>query len=233
MPLTLDWQQIALRLALSVLAGTLIGINRTEHGRPAGLRTSILVCLAACFAMVQANLLLGTVGKRQDSFVVLDLMRLPLGILSGMGFIGAGAILRKGDLVVGVTTAATLWFITVIGLCFGGGQIVLGAVGTLLGIFVLWLLYFAERLLPRDRQGSLFLTTSFDTPTEGDIRTTLAAEKCNILASGQTYKENPKVRKMRFEVRWRARSYDTQTPKFVEQLSRNPTIQKLQWKASP
>src|ERR1700728_2655970 len=173
----------------AALAGFVVGFDRGEHGRPAGLRTTMLVSLAGCVAMIQVNLLLGQAGKPADSFVELDLMRLPLGILSGMGFIGAGAILRKGDLVVGVTTAATLWFITVIGLCFGGGQIVLGAVGTLLGIFVLWLLYFAERLLPRDRQGSLFLTTSFDTPTEGDIRTTLAAEKCNILASEQTYKE--------------------------------------------
>ncbi len=49
-------------------------------------------------------------------------MRLPLGILSGIGFIGGGAILQRGDLVMGVTTAATLWFVTVMGLCFGAGS---------------------------------------------------------------------------------------------------------------
>jgi putative Mg2+ transporter-C (MgtC) family protein len=57
---------------------------------------------------------------------MLDLMRLPLGILTGMGFIGGGAILRRDGLVVDVTTAATLWFVTVIGLCFGGGRLRLG-----------------------------------------------------------------------------------------------------------
>ena len=62
--------------------------------RPA--ETTLLVCLAASLSMIQANLLLGTVGKAGNSFVVLDLMRLPLGILSGMGFSGAGAIVRKG-----------------------------------------------------------------------------------------------------------------------------------------
>ena len=67
-----------------------------------------------------------TTGKPTDSFVTLDLMRLPLGILTGMGFIGAGAILKKGDIVLGVTTATTLWFVTVLGLCFGGGQWILG-----------------------------------------------------------------------------------------------------------
>ena len=73
--------------------------------------------------MIQTNLLLATAGKSADSFVVLDLMRLPLGILTGMGFIGGGAILRRDGFVLGVTTAATLWFVTVIGLCFGAGRL--------------------------------------------------------------------------------------------------------------
>jgi hypothetical protein len=123
MPITIEWPEIALRLALTVVAGTLIGLNRSEHGHSAGLRTTLLVCLAASVSMIQVNLLLPIAGKSPDSFAVLDLMRLPLGILSGMGFIGAGAILRKGSLVRGLTTAATLWFVTVLGLCFGGGVI--------------------------------------------------------------------------------------------------------------
>jgi len=88
MPLTLTWQEIALRLALSVVAGTLIGLDRGEHGRPAGLRTTLLVCLAAAVAMIQANLLLATTGKTSDSFISLDLMRLPLGILTYESFRG-------------------------------------------------------------------------------------------------------------------------------------------------
>jgi putative Mg2+ transporter-C (MgtC) family protein len=123
MPLTLTWHDIAIRLALSVVAGTLIGLDRGEHGRPAGLRTTLLVCLAAAVAMIQTNLLLATKGRPTDSFIMLDLMRLPLGILTGMGFIGGGAILRRDGFVLGVTTAATLWFVTVIGLCFGGGSL--------------------------------------------------------------------------------------------------------------
>src|SRR5262245_3039929 len=126
MELNPGWPDIGLRVALTVVAGFLIGLNRGERGRAAGLRTHLLVCVAASFAMIQANLLLGTRGKRGDSFIQLDAMRLPLGILTGMGFIGAGAILRKGDMILGVTTAATLWLTTVIGLCFGGGQYGLG-----------------------------------------------------------------------------------------------------------
>src|SRR6202044_1527568 len=113
------------------------------------------VALAACVSMMQANLLMDSNGKPGDSYVVLDLMRLPLGILSGMGFIGAGAILRRGDMVLGVTTAATLWFVTVIGLCFGGGQIALGLAGLASGVAILAGLRHFERHMKQDQQGTL------------------------------------------------------------------------------
>jgi putative Mg2+ transporter-C (MgtC) family protein len=105
MPITIEWPEVALRLALTVVAGTLIGLNRSEHGHSAGLRTTLLACLAASVSMIQVNLLLSIGGKSPGSFAVLDLMRLPLGILSGMGFIGAGAIVCYGSLVRGLTTA--------------------------------------------------------------------------------------------------------------------------------
>jgi hypothetical protein len=86
------WPDLVLRLALTVLAGVLLGYNRSEHGKAAGMRTMLLVCLAASVAMIQVNILLAMVGRPKDSFVMNDLMRLPLGILTGVGFIGAGAI---------------------------------------------------------------------------------------------------------------------------------------------
>jgi hypothetical protein len=91
MATTIDWFDIALRLALSGVASAVIGANRGEHDRPVGLRTTMLVSLslAATISMIQVNLLLPIAGKSADSFVVMDLMRLH--ILSGMGFIGAGA----------------------------------------------------------------------------------------------------------------------------------------------
>src|SRR5215470_10584921 len=135
MPLTPDWTDIAVRLALTMLAGAIIGFNRGARGHAAGFRTTILVGLAASVAMIQTNILLPMTGKTSESFAVMDLMRLPLGILTGVGFIGGGTIVKKGDLVTGVTTAATLWLMTVIGLCFGAGQLLLGISGTLLAVF--------------------------------------------------------------------------------------------------
>src|SRR6202167_2544443 len=155
MPLTLTWQDIALRLAMSLAAGGLIGLDRGEHGRPAGLRTTLLVCLAAAVAMIQTNLLLATKGRAPDSFIMLDLMRLPLGILTGMGFIGGGAILRRDGFVLGVPTAATLLFVTVIGLCFGGGQIALGIAATALGMLVLSGLRWFDYRMKEDLHGVL------------------------------------------------------------------------------
>jgi putative Mg2+ transporter-C (MgtC) family protein len=137
LPITLSWHGIALRLALTFVTAAVIGWDRGEHGRAAGMCTTLLLSLAACVAMLQASVLMYSVGKTPDSFVVLDPMRLPLGILSGVGFIGAGAILRRDNLVIGVTTATTMWFVTVLGLCFGGGQLGLGLAGFALAMLVL------------------------------------------------------------------------------------------------
>jgi putative Mg2+ transporter-C (MgtC) family protein len=121
MPTSLSWHAIAVRLLVTALCAGILGFDRDQRGHSVGLRTTMLVGLAACLAMLQANWLINSNGKPEDSFVVMDIMRLPLGILSGIGFIGAGAIVKKGELALGVTTAAMIWFVTVMGLCFGGG----------------------------------------------------------------------------------------------------------------
>jgi putative Mg2+ transporter-C (MgtC) family protein len=114
----------------------------------------------------------------------MDPMRLPLGILSGMGFIGAGAIVRRDNVVLGVTTAATLWFVTVIGLCFGGGQIRLGLIGLVIGLVVLAGLRQVEAKMKQDRQGTLLIVTDPSGPGENDIRTTLLRAGFKIASCG-------------------------------------------------
>jgi putative Mg2+ transporter-C (MgtC) family protein len=109
MPLHPTWEDICLRLLLTVIAGAMLGFDREARGHAAGLRTTILVALAASVAMIQTNILLPLEGKDQGSFAVMDMMRLPLGILTGVGFLGGGAILKRGGSISGVTTAATLW----------------------------------------------------------------------------------------------------------------------------
>ena len=231
MPTTLHWSEIVLRLALTAVAGGLIGFNRGEHGQAAGLRTTLLVCLAASVAMIQANLLLGTAGRTSDSFVMLDLMRLPLGILSGMGFIGGGAILRRDDRVLGITTAATLWFVTVVGLCFGGGQIALGVAALTLCLMSLEGLRWLEQRTPQDRHATLNLATGRDGPTEEDIRSTLQAAGFRIAAWTISYATAAAVRRCRYNVEWRGRRTDTSPPAFMNQLAQHPGVLELEWSA--
>jgi putative Mg2+ transporter-C (MgtC) family protein len=224
-------EEVALRLLLTVVAGAVIGINRTERGRAAGLRTTILVCLAASVSMIQANLLLGTAGKAADSFVVLDLMRLPLGILSGMGFIGAGAILRQGKMIFGVTTAATLWFVTVMGLCFGGGQLWLGGAMLALGAFVLWVLKWLEIKLDRDRHGWLAIScqsTSFDLR---DLRQFLKGQGFHSEKWQTTFVTRDSSLYLKCLLQWRGEPDDNEPPAVVKELANRPGVRKVSWKA--
>ena len=94
MTATLSWTDIAVRLALAIAAGFLVGLDRGMHAHRVGLRTTMLVAVAAATAMIQANWLMVHMPDTQVSIVRLDMMRLPLGILTGIGFIGGGAILR-------------------------------------------------------------------------------------------------------------------------------------------
>lgn len=231
MPLTLQPHDIVLRIGLTFLAGLLIGLNRGEHGRPAGLRTTLLVSLAACLAMLQTNALLSTAGKTGSSFAQFDVMRLPLGILSGMGFIGGGAILRRDNLVVGVTTAATLWFVTVVGLCFGGGQIALGLWGLALGLVVLWVMHWIELRTKQDRRVTLRLVTDAARgPNEDWIRALLEAENYKIGFFGVSYVQPDDHRELTYELWYREERREHPYPSIVDKLAATPGLVKLDWK---
>lgn len=202
MPLHPSWDEIVLRLALTVIAGAVIGLNRGLRGQAAGLRTTILVGLAAAVAMIQANILLDTEGRTPASFGTMGLMRLPLGILTGVGFIGGGAILKRGDLVTGVTTAATLWVITVIGLCLGGGQLVLGMVTTALGVATLWVLKWVDVRIPRQHRATLVIDTPEPSATRAHVVELLAGAGYTVDFRGQHRERPDSLTHVRFEIRW-------------------------------
>lgn len=212
MSVILTWQEIALRLTLTFVAGACIGFNRGEHVRPAGLRTTLLVCLAACVSMLQANLLLSTVGKKADSFVNFDVMRLPLGILTGVGFIGGGAIIRRDNLVLGVTTAATLWFVTVMGLCFGGGQIELGIAAWVIGMIVLAGLKVVERKCKEDRRATLTMVASGEGPSDKHLSENLESQGFRIMSCAVVYADGNRSREITCELRWHGQRQDVLPP---------------------
>lgn len=231
MPVSLEWSDIAWRLALTAAAGCLFGLERGEHGRAAGMRTMLLVGLAACLAMVLANLLLPTAGRRPDSFVTFDVMRLPLGILSGIGFIGAGVIVKRdNNLVSGVTTAATIWFVSVLGLLFGGGQLVLGCAATALAIFILWGLRYAENFIPRVQQGHLLMALDARAPVEEELRNNILKAGCEFTRWQATYEPPGALAAIECTIRWRERpSHQPHTPAAIEQLRVLPGVRSLTW----
>ena len=228
MPFTLTWGDIALRLACTLIAGILVGTDRGERGKAAGIRTNVLVCLAASLSMILANGLLGTSGKNSSSFAQLDMMRLPLGILSGMGFIGAGAILRKGEMVIGVTTAATLWIVTMLGLCFGAGKILLGSVGLALTLFTLWGLKVAERHVSQERRGTLFVVAAGEGLSR-ELRGLVKQSGMGVHAwSVDASRENAMVT-VECELRWRAREREDEDPALIDSLRRRDDVERLRW----
>lgn len=195
----LNGYDVAIRLLITITAMMFIGVNRGEGGHAAGLRTTMLVGLAASVAMINANILLGTTGKQIDSFVSIDVMRLPLGILTGVGFIGAGTILRRGGLVRGLTTAATLWMATVIGLCCGSGQILLGLIATLLTILTLWGLEKIDMRMKRWQKATLVISG----PDQLDIAGRLPQKGYSIQYQMQERIGNSDNFKYKFSVSWR------------------------------
>ncbi|NEJ19889.1 MgtC/SapB family protein [Rhizobium leguminosarum] len=216
MPLTPTWWDIGTRITLTLVAGGLIGLDRERGGHAAGFRTTILVALAACLAMIQANLLLSVYGKTPGSFTQMDVLRFPLGVLTGVGFIGGGAILKRGDMLTGVTTAATLWFMTVVGLCFGGGQILTGIVATAIGFVVLSPLKRLDTWLRCEQKATLVVRASNgDIPELSEVLNPLTCH-AGFLSLQRTADGSAEVT---FELRWLANDPDASAGAIMNALS--------------
>jgi putative Mg2+ transporter-C (MgtC) family protein len=230
MAIYISWDQIALRIGLACLASLAIGYNRDEHGRPAGMRTVMLVTLTATLTMLQVNLLLPLRGKAADSFNVMDLMRLPLGILSGIGFIGAGAIIKKESRAIGVTTAATLWFSTMLGLLFGGGQVRLGCAATILALLILMALRYVEKFVPRAHRGLLTLKFVENTQQESEIVEKIRASGCQVDGLTVRY-DPPKILVfLQCEIKWQANErIGIRAPEGLTSLRSLPALIEFRW----
>ncbi len=226
----IHWPAIAIRLILTVIAGGLLGIERSRTGHAAGLRTTLLVTLAASVAMIQMNLLMESNGKPPSSFAVMDLMRLPLGILTGVGFIGAGAIVRKNELVVGLTTAATLWFATVVGLCLGGGQLILGSISTVIGFVVLWGLRWFETRVERFQMGELKIVIAERHLSPCDLRRKLQRAKFRIKSISVRHQARDHFDTLGCEIRWPADGGNADIPGIVAELEELPGLVELEWR---
>jgi putative Mg2+ transporter-C (MgtC) family protein len=148
------------RLGSALLIGIALGLEREKRGRAAGLRTTTLVAFSASLAMVlsewlpSAHAVTGAFGG--------DPARLAAGVLTGMGFLGAGVIIRQDTLIRGVTTAAVLWTACILGLTAGSGNLGLAWGATIVVLMVLLLLPWLERRM--DNDGYVTLTITMTAP---------------------------------------------------------------------
>lgn len=140
-----------LRLGAALLAGFVIGLDREIRDRPAGLRTNMMVALAACAFTLIAFSIYGRV-QAADRAGGADPLRLLEAITAGVAFLAAGAILMRGEEVHGLTTGAGLWLSGALGMACGLGLFGLAALATILAIVVLTGLHFAEEAVKRRRR---------------------------------------------------------------------------------
>nr|WP_314437111.1 MgtC/SapB family protein [uncultured Brevundimonas sp.] len=160
----------------AIAAGSLIGFEREWRGRAAGLRTHILVSLASALLMLAA-MSQGDWAFRAlpDENIVTDPTRMAHGVLTGVGFLCAGVIFRSGFSIHGLTTAASLWMTSALGLLFGAGLFALGLAGTLATAFILIGLRLVRRQLPVRLTVDVEVSWAKDATCEDEIEKALLA----------------------------------------------------------
>jgi putative Mg2+ transporter-C (MgtC) family protein len=166
-----NYAAIALHLVIALAAGAIIGLERSYHGRPAGFRTHALVCLSSSMLMVMT--------VYQDTWFEalsleranIDPTRMAQGIMTGIGFLGAGVIMREGLTVRGLTTAASIWVTAGIGVMIGIGFYFPAGIATALTLIVLSVFRWIERRMPIEFYANLTVAfTRTETLPEADLR---------------------------------------------------------------
>src|SRR5438876_6346411 len=143
---------IPLRLLLAAVLGGLIGIEREIRVKPAGLRTNILICVGSTLFMSLSTQVAKVLGG--------DPTRIAAQIISGIGFVGAGAVLQSHGFVLGLTTAATIWVVAGVGMALGSGMYLVALFTTAMSLVTLYFLSFVEDRIQGRRSYSYALVVS-------------------------------------------------------------------------
>jgi len=222
---------IPLRLASAVAAGLLLGFERESHGRAAGLRTTVLVCLAAACLMALSETFYtasftpewGNMNWHPDP------ARLSAGVLSGIGFIGGGVIVHQGNLVRGVTTAAVIWIVTAIGLCFGAGQFVLGWAVACLSFLALTAMPYVEKFAPNDWYATLTVKGASDGVTIEKIRDLLLKHEVRVKSVEWEHDVSRSTRVMKIALKFKKGDLVTLPEKVVAEVATQAGVQEVSW----
>ncbi|MDH5302026.1 MAG: MgtC/SapB family protein [Gammaproteobacteria bacterium] len=194
----------ASRLLIALAAGGLIGLERSYNGRPAGFRTHALVCMASSLLMLltvyQWELLKGV---PLDTIRV-DPTRMAQGIMTGIGFLGAGVIMKEAHTIRGLTTAASIWITAAIGVLIGVGFFLAAGIATVLALGTLSAFRWLESKLPSLTLGALSVQTLRKSQlTEDEILEIVRYH--NIESSSRSYQLENDGKSMRYEMLLRTR----------------------------
>ncbi|SDE40036.1 putative Mg2+ transporter-C (MgtC) family protein [Paenibacillus sp. UNCCL117] len=178
-PWSIDLFHITLRLLLSMLLGGLIGFEREQSSRAAGLRTHMLVCLGSTLIMLLSMYGFSEFTKLAN--VQRDPARLAAQVISGIGFLGAGTILYTGKAITGLTTAASLWVVAAIGLAIGAGFYYAAGLACLLALISLFGLHVVEKRYMAHKKTRSLRIEAADIPSLlGRVSHLLAGKGCDI-----------------------------------------------------
>ncbi len=193
-----DFNTIFVRLALAVLAGGLIGFERAFHGRPAGFRTHSLVCAASSLLMLLTVFQWDLLANVPQETIRVDPTRMAQGIMTGIGFLGAGVIMQEKLTIRGLTTAAAIWITASIGIIIGMGMYSAAALATVFTLLILSVFGWVERRLPTQRYAHMSITTPADSGLDRDeIMTAVLAH--NIKCAAPSYHMEDMGQTMRYE----------------------------------
>ncbi len=190
-------------MLLCVVIGGAIGIEREYHGRAAGFRTHVLVCLGCCIVMLGSThfvRLYSHLGV--DSVVRLDPARLAYGVVTGIGFLGAGVIMKSGATVHGLTTAASLWTVAALGLATGLGMYVVAGAGMLIAFATLT----AMRQVGNSMQGHHYRRVAITITDAGELdrwREAMEASGAKILRVSVDHRAEKGLLIASYELRFR------------------------------
>jgi putative Mg2+ transporter-C (MgtC) family protein len=225
---SLTMYDVAVRLGLTLVTALVIGFERESHGRAAGLRTTVLAALAAALAMIISGELFvegaaGSASWRPDP------ARLAAGILAGMGFLGAGAIIREGNMVRGVTTAAVMWFVTILGLAFGSGLIGLGLIGWGLALVTLFLLPKLESQIRNDWYGAVTVRVKLDGISADEVRSRLERHDLKVKKVELHHDLEHHHKTMRFELKYKKTDLFALSRAVMAELDKGDGVYEVKW----
>jgi len=216
-----------LSLLLALLLGGAIGLEREYHGRPAGLRTHILVCLSSTMLILISRQLGGE--PVEGGRVVFDPNRMGAGIVTGVGFLGASTVLRSGDFLRGLTTAACIWFVAGLGIVLGDHQYALATLCTGIVLLVLTVMNRLAGVIAPTVYRRLIVLTQCERlePLVHEVRAILADEAILVMDVASGHDNEHGTQELVFFLSLRN---TTQAPRVTGRVAGLPGVRRARWK---